>query len=102
MTQDTLRVISIHHSLLRPQLLAGGERTLTLLNVTLAAALVFGIGGVVGIGTGIVLGSVVQWLLVMVARRDDQAAAVYRRHIRHQRFFAAAAYPNAAQQPPRA
>lgn len=71
-------------------------------NGILSAVLIFGVGGWVGIGTGIVLGLVIQSLLVVAAKRDEQAMDVYRRHIHHQRFFPASASPDAAQQPPRA
>lgn len=95
------RRIPIHQSLLRPHLLAGGERQLTLLNVTMSAALIFGVGGIAGIGTGIALGLLVQWVLALMARRDPQAFDVYRRHIHQQKFYAAAAWVDARRSPPR-
>lgn len=75
---------------------------MTILNGTFATVLIFGVGGAVGIGAGVALGFVIQSLLVLTARRDEQAMDVYRRHIHHQRFFPASASPDAAQQPPRA
>lgn len=89
------RRIPIHQSLLRPNLLAGGERTLTLLNVTLTASLVFGLGTIPAIATGLVLGMLIQWALVLMARRDPQNFDTYRRHIHHQRFYAGSAWMNA-------
>lgn len=93
-----MRTVPIHDSLLRPQLLAGGERTLVLLNTILSAALIFGVGGLVGIVTGCVLGTTVHVMLVMFAKRDAQAFDTYRRHIHQQKYYPASASPRASHQ----
>jgi type IV secretion system protein TrbD len=89
------RRIPIHQSLLRPNLLAGGERSLTLNNATLAAALVFGVGTIPAIATGAVVFVLFQWCLKMMAKRDPQAFDTYRRHIHHSKFHPAAAWVSA-------
>ncbi len=93
------RRIPIHHSLLRPQLLAGGERTLTILNVMTCSAMIFGIGGEFGIVGGIVIFAIVQWFLTMMARRDTQAFDVYRGHIALQKYYPAGEWIDAPYAP---
>ena len=93
-----MRTIPIHESLLRPQLLAGGERELVILNAVCAAGLIFAVGGVVGIVTGVLLGGTVQTMLMLVAKKDAQSLATYRSHIHHQKFYPAATAPNAVRQ----
>lgn len=95
------RSIPIHSSLLRPNLLAGGERTLTLLNMTLASVMIFGIGTLPAIAAGLVTGAVIQWMLTLMAKRDPQAFDTYRRHIHQQKFYPAAAWVDATRSPPR-
>lgn len=94
-----MRTIPIHSSLLRPQLLAGGERTLVMLNAMLGAILVFGMGGFVGVLTGVMLCTAVQVVLVLMAKKDDQSLAVYTRHIHLQKYYPAAAAPGAYYKP---
>lgn len=95
MSTETRRV-PVHQSLLRPNLLAGGERTLSLLNGAISAALVFGVPGIASKVAGIAFGMAAQWILVLVARRDPQAMDVYRRHIRIEKFYPAAAFARKA------
>ena len=92
------RRIPIHSSLLRPQLLGGAERELAIVNATLVAALIFGVGGVVGIGMGLVMGTPVHFGLTIAARKDDKGMAVYRRQIHQQNFYSASAWVSARQQ----
>ena len=93
-----MRTVPIHESLLRPQLLAGGERELVILNAVIAAGLIFAVGGMVGIVTGALLGGAVHAMLVVVAKKDALGLATYRRHIHHQKFYPSAAAPCAEQQ----
>ena len=86
-----MRQIPIHESLLRPQLLAGGERELVIVNATLAAALIFGVGGVGGLVVGLVEWVVMQFALVQLAKRDDNFREVFARQIHQQKVYSAAA-----------
>lgn len=92
------RRIPIHSSLLRPQLLGGAERELAIVNATLVAALIFGVGGVIGIGMGLVLGTTIHFMLTIAAKNDDKGMAVYRRQIHQQNFYAASAWVDAQNQ----
>ena len=92
------RRIPIHSSLLRPQLLGGAERELAIMNATLVAALIFGVGGVIGIGMGLVLGTTIHFMLTIAAKKDDKGMAVYRRQIHQQNFYAASAWVEARNQ----
>lgn len=90
MSDSTItRRIPLHRSLLRPQLILGGERGLVMLNLITAAALIFGLGGKFGIIGGVVLFAVVHYALVAMAKRDDQAFDVYRTHIHLQKYYPA-------------
>jgi type IV secretion system protein VirB3 len=91
-----MRTVPIHESLLRPVLLAGGERDLVIINATIAAALIFGVGGMVGIGVGAVTWSVVQFALVQLARKDPEFRKIFARQIHQQKVYPAAASPHAA------
>lgn len=93
-----MRTIPIHSSLLRPNLLAGGERELVILNTIVAAVLIFGVGGEVGIVMGALIWTVVHFALVQLARRDPQFRQIFARQIHQQKIYAAAAAPNAAWQ----
>lgn len=84
-----MRTVPIHESLLRPQLLAGGERELVILNVVIAAGLMFGVGGLVGFITGLSIGAVVQFMLVLAAKKDTQALQVYQNFLHQQRAYPA-------------
>lgn len=93
-----MRTIPIHSALLRPSLLAGGERELVILNAIVAAVLMFGVGGMVGIVMGALLWTVVQFALVQLAKRDPQFRQIFARQIHQQKFYAAAADPKALRQ----
>ncbi|WP_039888865.1 conjugal transfer protein TrbD [Acidiphilium sp. PM] len=99
--REQTRRIPIHSSLLRPHLLAGGERALTMLNATFAAVLIFGVETIPAILTGIVVFILVQTILVMMAKRDPQMFDTYKRHIHHKRFYPAQAWLHAIRREPR-
>jgi type IV secretion system protein VirB3 len=90
-----MRQIPIHDSLLRPQLLAGGERELVIINATLSAALIFGVGGLIGIITGVIVWGVGQFALVQLAAKDDNFREVFARQIHQQKVYPASATPDA-------
>ena len=93
-----MRAIPIHASLLRPSLLAGGERELVILNAIIAAVLMFGVGGTSGIVLGALIWTTVQFALVQLALRDPQFRQIFTRQIHEQKFYAAGAAPDALQQ----
>ena len=93
-----MRTIPIHASLLRPSLLAGGERELVILNAIIAAVLIFGVGGMMGIVMGAVIWTAVQFALVQLAKRDPQFRQIFARQIHQQKVYYAAAHPDALQQ----
>src|SRR5438874_9256322 len=95
---DSPRRAPIHLSLTRPLLLAGAERELVLVNGTIIAALVFGVGfHWASLTMAILLGTVGHWGLTRAAKHDPQLSRVYVRHIRYQEYYPARA---AVQAPP--
>ena len=89
---DAPRRAPIHLSLTRPLLLAGAERELVLLNGTLIAALIFGVGfHWASLTMAILLASVGHWGLTQAAKHDPQLSRIYVRHIRYQEYYPARA-----------
>jgi len=89
---DAPRRAPIHASLTRPLLLAGAERELVLVNGTIIAALIFGVGfDWASITVAILLGTVGHWGLTRAARHDPQMSRVYVRHVRYQDYYPAQA-----------
>ncbi|HBL26510.1 MAG TPA: conjugal transfer protein [Acidobacteria bacterium] len=86
----------VHPSLTRPVLFGGAERELAILEGTLIAALLFGVGlhGLtVAIAALIAFG--VHPLLVLAAKNDAQMFRIYLRSIAHQDAYLARAHPSA-------
>src|SRR5216117_1794319 len=95
---DSPRRAPIHLALTRPLLLAGAERELVLMNGTLIAALIFGVGfHWASLTMAILLCTVGHWGLTRAAKHDPQLCRVYVRHIRYQEYYPARA---AVQAPP--
>src|SRR2546428_5573957 len=95
---DAPRRAPIHLSLTRPLLLAGAERELVLVNGTIIAALIFGVGfHWASLTMATLLASVGHWGLTRAAKHDPQLSRVYVRHIRYQDYYPARA---AVQAPP--
>ena len=89
---DAPRRLPIHLSLTRPLLLAGAERELVLLNGTLIAALIFGVGvHWASLGMAVLLATVGHWGLTRAAKHDPQLSRVYVRHVRYQEYYPARA-----------
>lgn len=89
-----LRRIPIHRALTRPLLLAGAERPLVILNTTLIAMLLFGLGfGLLALTLAGMLASVGFWGLRMLASSDPQFSEVFARHQRYQSFYSAGSSP---------
>src|SRR5437667_3031323 len=95
---DAPRRAPIHLALTRSLLLAGAERELVLMNGTLIAALIFGVGfHWASLTMAILLATVGHWELTRAAKHDPQLSRVYVRHIRYQESYPARAV---AQAPP--
>lgn len=89
---ETPRRAPIHPSLTRPLLLAGAERELVLVNGTLIAALVFGVGfHWASVTMAIVLATLGHWALTRAAKHDPQLSRIYVRHIRYLEYYPAQA-----------
>ena len=95
---DAPRRAPIHLALTRPLLLAGAERELVLVNGTIIAALIFGVGFYwASLTMAILLATVGHLGLTRAAKHDPQLSRVYVRHIRYQEYYPARA---AVQAPP--
>src|SRR5438552_2092172 len=94
---DAPRRAPIHLALTRPLLLAGAERELVLVNGTIIAALIFGVGfHWASLTVAILLATVGHWGLTRAAKHDPQLSRVYVRHIRYQEYYPARAAVQAA------
>ena len=87
---DEPRRIPIHPSLTRPLLLAGAERELVLVNGTIIAALIFGVGvHWVSLTIAGLLATVGHWALIRAAKYDARLSRIYVRHVRYQSYYPA-------------
>lgn len=85
-----LRQIPIHRAVVRPLLLAGGERELVLLNAIIIAALVLGVGfHWFSFSVAALLATVGQWGLCYLAEYDPQFRQIYLRHLRYKDCYSA-------------
>jgi type IV secretory pathway TrbD component len=82
------RTVPVHGSLVRPILLAGADRELTLVNAIVCFALLFGIGASRWtVGIVLVIATVGQWALGRVTRYDPDFRRVYARHVQLQAYY---------------
>lgn len=89
---DTIRRLPIHRSLVRPMLLAGGERKLVMLNYTLIAVLLLGAGlNALTIVTALLLATAGHIGLVQLANYDAQFMQIYLRYRYYANWYAAQA-----------
>src|SRR5213594_333706 len=87
---DAPRRAPIHLALTRPLLLAGAERELVLVNGTIIAALIFGVGfHWVSLTIAGLLATGGHWALTRAATYDPRLSRVYVRHIRYQEYYPA-------------
>lgn len=87
---EKIRKLPIHRSLVRPFLLAGGERKLVMTNYTVIALLLFGAGlNVFTIITACLLATVGHVFLVKLASYDAQFFQIYTRYRRYQEWYPA-------------
>ncbi|MDN4572049.1 conjugal transfer protein TrbD [Pandoraea cepalis] len=84
---DEPRRVVLRQSLVRPILLAGAERKLTLVAGTLSAAMVFGVQSKEAIFAGVVFWLLAHWGLVQAAKKDPQLSLVYPRHLMYQPYY---------------
>jgi len=89
MADGTRRAV-LHASLLRPKLLAGGERQALIWNFGAAFLLVLATRTVIGILAAVVLSAIVQGILVALAKRDAQMIEVANRGLKYQHFYGTA------------
>ncbi|MEO8502478.1 MAG: conjugal transfer protein TrbD [Acidobacteriota bacterium] len=86
----------LHVSLTRPILLGGVEREIAIIEATLIAALLFGVGlHLATVGLSILIALVVHPLLRSAAKSDPQMLRVYVRHLRYAPYYAAQTHPEA-------
>ena len=84
------RRVPIHPSLTRPLLLGGAERELVLVNGTVIAALIFGVGfHSVSLAIAGVLATAGHWALIRAAKYDPRLSRIYVRHVRYQAYYPA-------------
>lgn len=81
------RIIPVHHGLLRPKLLMGGERQAVIYNFLGGFLLVMVTLSLYGVIAAGVLCSIIQAVLVLLANRDTQAIEVTSRHLKYQHFY---------------
>jgi type IV secretion system protein TrbD len=87
---DEPRRAPIHSSLTRPLLLGGAERELVLVNGTMVAALIFGVGfHWVSLAIAALLCTVGHWTLTRAAKYDPRLSRIYVRHVRYQPYYPA-------------
>jgi type IV secretory pathway TrbD component len=95
-SRRSLRKVPLHGSLTRPVLLGGAERELVILEVSVVAALLLGVGfHLASLGLALLIATVGHRLLAWIGRQDPQATRVYARHRLYQAFYPAAAAPEA-------
>lgn len=86
----------VHQSLVRPILLAGGERELVLVNLILIFALVLGVGpNPATLTVAVLLATAGHGAMVRLAKYDPQGWRVFARHFRYQDYYPAQAHPAA-------
>jgi type IV secretion system protein TrbD len=90
MVDSSLRRLVLHPSLIRPNLLAGGERGLVIVLWTTVFALIFGAGvSWLSIAVGMALGIGGQYGLIQAAKADPHWFAVYQRHLQYHDYYPA-------------
>src|SRR5213596_2522982 len=87
---DAPRRAPIHLALTRPLLLAGAERELVLVNGTIIAALIFGVGfHWTSLTMAGLLATSGHWALTRAAKYDPRLSRIYVRHVRYQPYYPA-------------
>lgn len=89
--QGSTRPERLHASLVRPRLLAGGERQAVIYNGAFGFMLFMVTRSVPGIIAAVIICTIVQGILVALARRDPQSLRVSSRSMKYQHFYATGA-----------
>jgi type IV secretory pathway TrbD component len=85
-----LRRLTIHRSLMRPILLAGGERKLVMINYTIIATLLFGAGlNTFSVITALALATLGHISLVKLGNYDSQFSQIYSRYRYYRDWYSA-------------
>lgn len=84
------RLEPIHAALVRPKLLAGAERQAVVYNGLFGFLLVMLTRSLPGIIAAVVLCSIIQGILVALAKRDPQSLGVTGRSLKYQQFYGTA------------
>ncbi|MGP6156304.1 MAG: conjugal transfer protein TrbD [Vulcanimicrobiaceae bacterium] len=79
----------IRQSLLRPQLVLGGERTLVLSSGMIAAVLIFSLGSVTIGAIGVAFWLVSLAVFQRMAKHDPELSRVYVRHVNKRIYYVA-------------
>lgn len=86
-TTSGRRRVKLYQSLIRPHLLMGAERTAVLLNAAVAILVYFLTLSIPGIFIAIGLFTVVQAVLILLAKNDHQMIAILGRSKKYQPFY---------------
>lgn len=81
------RQVGVHHGLIRPKLLMGGERQAVIYNFGFGFALIMLTRSLIGIILAVVFCSIIQGVLVALAHRDHQMIGVVKRSLKYQKFY---------------
>ena len=87
------RVIPIHSSVNKPNLLLGGDRELVMFTALMAAALIFTAQEGAAAIFGVMLWVSVLYLLRLMGKADPQMRHVYLRHRRYTAYYPARSTP---------
>ena len=91
----------MHQSLLRPQLLLGGERQLVIASGMLAAILAFTLGDFVLSAIGVTFWLVTLVVLQRMAKYDPEMSRVYVRHVNKKIYYPAQPHFSALEPEPK-
>lgn len=91
----------MHQSLLRPQLLLGGERQLVIMSGMIAAILAFTLGDLVLAAVGIAFWLIVLVILQRMAKYDPDMSRVYVRHVNKKIYYPALPHISAFEPEPK-
>ena len=87
---SSLRRLVLHPSLIRPRLLAGGDRLLVIVLWTMVLLLIFGAPTHwLTLGSALLLGGGGHWALIRAAAADPHWFTVYWRHLAYQDWYPA-------------
>ena len=92
---------TIRRSLLRPQLILGGERELVFMSGMLAAIMIFSLGNIVTGAIGVIFWGACLAVFQRMAKYDPQLTKVYVRHVNKKLFYPARPHWSALEPEPK-